>query len=201
MCPFHHSIPTFTYGTNTSCCNGSRVVSSCCSGIDSASELKWKLQYDLAMIDNDLTTPACLSTAGTGGHNWTSCNDFRMDRAAEIKALDPKKPVFVYRGGPAGCGSSMTDTKAAVEPDETWFNWITNTTMTRGETWLNDATGTLQPYCDFRKKSAQDWWLTQMVFGPDKRWPVRNHPLATDNQCSLGASPCYLLVMLTRYID
>ena len=112
LCPFHHSIPTFTYGTNTSCCNGSRVVSSCCSGIDSASELKWKLQYDLAMIDNDLTTPACLSTAGTGGHNWTSCNDFRMDRAAEIKALDPKKPVFVYRGGPAGCGSSMSDTKA-----------------------------------------------------------------------------------------
>lgn len=35
--------------------------------------------------------------------------------------------------------------------------------------------GVVQPHCDFRKKAAQDWWLTQMVFGPDKRWLTTPH--------------------------
>lgn len=105
-------------------------------------------RYDLAMIDNDLASPACQATPSattpgeTVGYNWTVCNDFRMDRAADIKALDSKKPVFVYRGGPFGCGKAISNSALPSKPSDTWFNYFENKTMTMGDTWLLDGKGT-----------------------------------------------------------
>eukprot|EP00947_MAST-08B_sp_MAST-8B-sp1_P003084 g3084.t1 len=130
-------------------------------------ELRFKARYDIVMIDNELLSPGC-KNATTGAVNWTKCNDFKAARAADIKAVDPSKPTFVYRGGPFGC-FSMTD--ASADPNEQWYNYLDGKTYTLADTWLKDLSGGLVPAtCDFRKRPAQDWWLTQMLWGPQKRW-------------------------------
>merc|ERR1712176_574425 len=36
---------------------------------------------------------------------------------------------------------------------------------------MGELSGQLVPgVCDFRKRQAQDYWLTQQIFGQDKRW-------------------------------
>lgn len=174
------SISTFTYGTNTSCCDSSSSVNlSCCSGIDSLKEIKWKLQYDIVLIDNDLSSPGCQNQNRTV--NWTKCNDFKSARAADVRAVSPSKPIFVYRGGPFGCDPGVSDGAGPSSPSRKWFDYLSATPQWRtvGETWITDRFGVVVPgTCDFRKESAQNFWLTQMVFGkaepdqaePPQRW-------------------------------
>jgi hypothetical protein len=156
------NLATFTYGSNETIVDAQNRT----SGADSPEEIDWKVKYDLVLIDNVLSSVGCSNTKHD--INWTSCNDFKAERCADIKKKDPKKPCFVYRGGPFGC-FSMED--QSVDPDEKWYNYLTKKTLRLKDTWLVDRAGVQLPgQCDFRKQEAQDYWLTQQVFGPNMRW-------------------------------
>lgn len=128
-------LPTFTYGTNSSCCPYNGTNAHCCSGVDSPAEVLWKTRYDLVLIDNELSTPGCLNST-THLVNWTQCNDFKAAQAGAIKAVDPTKPTFVYRGGPFGCFDMGTSVPG--DPAATWLDYLVDPPVTRtvGETWL-----------------------------------------------------------------
>ena len=135
--------------------------------VRSEAELDWKARYDVALVDNELSTPGCINS-DTGVQNTTKCNDFRAARAADIKRRSPSTTTFVYRSGPFGC-NSLDDQTA--DPDTSWFDSIANIHRTLKDTWLVARFGMLNiGQCEFRKEAAQNYWLTQHVFGPENRW-------------------------------
>jgi hypothetical protein len=69
----------------------------CCSGVDNPEEARYKAQFDLVFIDNGIGTPGCDFPFGGGTNTMLECHIHRSEGAARIKAIDSKKPVFVYR--------------------------------------------------------------------------------------------------------
>ena len=128
-----------------------------------------KARYDVAMIDNSITTPGCTNET-TGFYNGTRCNDFKAARCADLKKVKPNLTTFVYRSGPFGCLPLDVGSESRLDPAYLWFDSIDNQTRRLNETWLTDRGGvTIPGQCDLRKEAAQNFWLTQHVFGPADR--------------------------------
>ena len=156
-------LQTFTYGTNRTCDIGDPVTSDCnVSGVDSETEVAWKLRYDLVMIDNSGGTYGWGVDANcTTNSTFAACNHEKSRVASQIRKADPSKPVTVYRETLCHDGSAPLPS-----PTTLWLNPLTNKHVKMGDIWFTDAAGVLQPgVCDLRKTVAQDYILVHNYFG------------------------------------
>jgi hypothetical protein len=156
-------LQTFTYGTNRTCDNGGPATQDCnISGVDSETEVAWKLRYDLVMIDNSGGTYGWGVGANcTKNSTFAACNHEKSRVASKIRKADPSKPVTVYRETLCHDGSAPLPSQTTL-----WFNPLTNKHVEMGDIWFTDAAGVLQPgVCDLRKTVAQDFILVHNYFG------------------------------------
>ena len=191
-------LQTFTYGTNRTCDAGSSGVGCNESGVDSPSEVDWKLKYDLVMIGKRPCS-LCLivakvtrkllradnsgSTYGFGNSanclrnsSFAECNRMKSMVAAAIRKADPSKPVTVYRET-LDCGLAGNGSAPLASPDDEWLNPLTHKRVRYRDIWFVDDSGVLQPgKCDLRKREAQDYVLTHNYFG-DGTEPSSSTPL------------------------
>eukprot|EP00729_Bicosta_minor_P010779 gene10779-471_t len=169
--PGWNNIATSTWGSNSSCCGVVPKNLTCCSGVDSKEgklyptafftvattavaaphKSEYKSQFDLVFIDNGIGTPGCdfFNTDPAGANNtMAECHAHRSAGAARIKAVSPKKPVFVYRQISAvleGCNvTDLAERGLFIKHDD------------RGQPW---APGIL----DWRLPEAQQWYVDNVV--------------------------------------
>ncbi len=96
--PGWEHIATSCWGSNSSCCASSEFSDlSCCSGLDSPEQARYKTQFDVVFLDNGIGTPGCRFAFDNGTDTMLDCHRHRSDGAKRIKAIDPTKPVFTYR--------------------------------------------------------------------------------------------------------